>query len=311
MIEKNIKSPMKKYALLSLIISILITLALILIAVYILQKFKIIPIEFRSIIFGIIITIGGVALTILISRFINKKMSFLIGKQTANSLTFMVQLLGYVITAIIFFSYIGIGFSEALAAGGFTGLILGLASQTVLSNIFGGIAILASNPFKIGDRVTITTWQYGLTIPSYPPKFWSNDYLIPGYTGEIVKISLMYTTLLTDEKLYLKIPNNVMIQAAVILHGVLDSRMVRTKYEVPKSLRPETVIPEIKKALEGKDFLKSSPEVRVLDTTFTTYILVIEALCKGEYEEPPRSEIIKITMNVVKDLLENQEKNKN
>jgi len=305
---KETKLMGKKSNFLSLIISVSITIFLFLIIAYFLQEFKIIPIKFKSFVFGIIILIGGVVLSLLISRFINKRMSSLIGKNTANSLTFFVQLLGYVITAIIFFSYIGVGFNEALAAGGFTGLIFGLASQTVLSNIFGGVAILVSKPFKIGDRITVTTWQYGLIFPSYPPKFWSNDFLIPGFTGEIVSISLMYTSILTDDKLYLKIPNNIMIQAAVMLHGSLDARIVRTKYEVPKTIDPDLVISALKSALEGKEFLKNSPEIRVLDTTLTTYIIVIEALCKGEYEEPPRSEIIKITMNVVKNLLDTQKK---
>jgi len=305
---KETKSMGKKSDFLSLIISVSITIFLFLIIAYFLQEFKIIPIKFKSFVFGIIILIGGVVLSLLISRFINKRMSSLIGENTANSLTFFVQLLGYVITAIIFFSYIGVGFNEALAAGGFTGLIFGLASQTVLSNIFGGVAILVSKPFKIGDRITVTTWQYGLIFPSYPPKFWSNDFLIPGFTGEIVSISLMYTSILTDDKLYLKIPNNIMIQAAVMLHGSLDARIVRTKYEVPKTIDPDLVISALKSALEGKEFLKNSPEIRVLDTTLTTYIIVIEALCKGEYEEPPRSEIIKITMDVVKNLLDAQKK---
>ncbi|MGC8980963.1 MAG: mechanosensitive ion channel family protein [Thermoplasmata archaeon] len=298
----------RKSGLISLIVSISITVFLVLISIYLLHQLKLIPIEFEKLVYAIIILIGGIVLTLLISKFINNRMSPIIGKNTANSLTFIVQLLGYIISTIIFFSYIGVGFNEALAAGGFTGLILGLASQTVLSNIFGGINILISKPFKIGDRITLATWQYDLIFPTYPPKFWSNDFLIPGFTGEVVNISLLYTSIITDEKIFLKIPNNVVVQAAVILHGASDARVVRTKYEVPKTLDPDIVIPAIKKALEGKEFLRGSPEIRILDTTFTTYILVIEALCEGVYEEPPRSEIIKITMKVVNNLLDSQKK---
>lgn len=217
----------------------------------------------------------------------------------------MIQVIGFIITAIIFFTYLGVGLADALAAGGFTGLVLGLASQTVLSNIFGGMAILASKPFKIGDRVTISTWQYGLAIPSYPPKFWSNDFIIPGYSGRIIEISLMYTTMITDEGINLKIPNNIMIQAAIFVHGVNEARIVRTKYEIPKTLKPDQVFQALYDNLKDIEFFTSKPEIRILDTTLNTYIIVIEAFCKGEYEEPPRSEIIKITMNTVNELLKN------
>jgi Small-conductance mechanosensitive channel len=50
-----------------------------------------------------------------------------------------------------------VGLGAALAAGGFAGLVLGLASQDVLSNIFGGIMLLISRPYKIGDRITLST----------------------------------------------------------------------------------------------------------------------------------------------------------
>lgn len=286
----------------SIFISLLLIISIFIFILFLLKGFVLLPIKFNNLFYAALIAIIGIMLTLIITIFINKKLSKIIGKNFANSIKFLIQLVGYIITGIAFFNYLGIGLTESLAAGGFTGLILGLASQTVLSNIFGGISILISKPFKLGDRITLTTWQYGLIMPSYPPKFWSNDYLIPGFTGKVLDISLMYTTILTDENLYLKIPNNIMIQAAIIIHGKLNYRLVRTKYEVSKNIDPDKAISNIKENLKGNKFLVSNPDIKILDTTFNTYILVIDAMCYGEFEETPRSEIIKIVMRTINDL---------
>jgi len=53
--------------------------------------------------------------------------------------------------------------------------------------------------------------------------------------------------------------------------------------------------PELKKRIKELDFVIKEPEIRVLDTTLNTYIIAVDTFCKGTYEEPPRSEIIKLT----------------
>ncbi|EQD55443.1 membrane protein containing Mechanosensitive ion channel MscS domain protein, partial [mine drainage metagenome] len=98
---------------------------------------------------------------------------------------------GLVLSAYRFAAYAALAFavliaanvnSLALLAGGtFGGLVLGLASQTALSNVISGIVLLGTLPMQPGDRVTLVTWQYGFDVPAYPPKFYSNDFLMPGY----------------------------------------------------------------------------------------------------------------------------------
>jgi small-conductance mechanosensitive channel len=110
----------------------------------------------------------------------------------------------------------------------------------------------------------------------------------------------MYTTILTDENVVMKIPNSVMIQAAVFVHNE-EYRLVRTKYEVPKDIDPDEIIPLIEKNIKKLSFIVKDPQIKVLDTTLNTYVIVIDAYCKGQYEEPPRSEIIKVIMRTVKE----------
>ncbi|MHB1829898.1 MAG: hypothetical protein ACYCO0_00730 [Candidatus Micrarchaeaceae archaeon] len=117
-------------------------------------------------------------------------------------------------------------------------------------------------------------------------------------------ISLIYTYLITDDNIPLKIPNSVLVQAAIFVQSGSDARLVRTKYEIPKSVDPGDAIKSIKKGLGELKFIKEAPTIKILESTLSTYIIVIEALCKGQYEEAPRSDIIRVTMKAVNRLME-------
>ncbi len=249
---------------------------------------------------ALIIAIGGILLTNLIAALISTRTKELVGESTAGALSFIIKMAGYIIVAISFFVFIKVDIAGALVAGGFAGLVVGLASQDVLGNIFGGIALVTTRPFKIGDRITVSTWQYGLIAPSYPPKFFSSDFLIPGYTGLVTEISLMYTSFLSDDNIPLKIPNSVLIQSSVFIHSRNETRVIRAKIEVPKDNDPDLLMPRIKEGLVSLPFIKGEVEVRIYETTLTTYIIVIQAMCKGQFEEPLRSEILRTTMKIIK-----------
>jgi len=260
-----------------------------------------ISIKITSVVNAVIIGTVGIIATYIIARILKEKTGNVVGKTTAESLSLVIQFLGYTVVLIIALTALHIGVTSALFGGTVFGLVIGLALQTSLSNVFSGIFLILSRPFSIGDRVTITTWQYGLLAPTYPPKFYSNDFLIPGFTGVIIDIGLMYTTILTDENVSMKIPNSIMLQAAVLNHNE-EYRLVRTKYEISKDLDPDSVIPLLEERLSKLDFMVKKPVIKVLDTTFTTYVIVVDAYCKGQYEEPPRSEIIKVIMKTVREL---------
>ncbi|MFP3200763.1 MAG: mechanosensitive ion channel family protein [Sulfolobus sp.] len=267
---------------------------------YIISDILKLPIDIINVVDTVIIVLVGIISVNLIAKSLKSKVGDYIGKTTSESISLVVQILGYTIIGIIALTTLHVGISSALFGGTVLGLVLGLAIQTSLSNVFAGLFLILSKPFNIGDRVTITTWQYGLLAPAYPPKFWSNDFLIPGYTGIVTDISLMYTTILTDENVVMKIPNSIMIQAAVFVHNE-EYRLVRTKYEVPKDIDPDEIIPLIEKNIKKLSFIVKDPQIKVLDTTLNTYVIVIDAYCKGQYEEPPRSEIIKVIMRTVKE----------
>ena len=273
---------------------------------YVLIELKLMPTGFESYVYGILWLIASISVTQLIAMAIKSRLSSTVGSANASSVAFIVRLSGYVIAFVVFLAIIRVGVTEALAAGGFTGLVVGLASQFVLSNIFGGIVIILTRPFRVGDRITFSTWQYGLIVPSYPPKFFSTDYLVPGYTGVVEEINLMYTVILSDDDVPIKVPNSVMAQAAIFVHSGNEVRRVRTRYEVPKDLDPEVVIKRLEKELSALPIVADVPTIRVIESSQSTYVLAIDARCKTMFEDEARHSILITVMKTIKAIQEEQ-----
>ncbi len=248
---------------------------------YFLVEYKLIPGTYENYLYGVVWLVASVLVTHIVSSRIRASLAPTIGAANASSVAFVARLVGYIIAIIGFLAIIRVSIAEALAAGGFTGLVLGLASQFVLSNIIGGVTIIVTKPYRVGDRITFTTWQYGLLAPAYPPKFFSQDFLVPGYTGVVTEITLMYTVIRTDGNIPLKVPNSIMAQAAIFVHSDAEYRVVRTKYEVPKDLDPDLVIQRVKGEVSKLDFVVGEPSVQILDTSQTTYVIAVDAACKS------------------------------
>lgn len=213
------------------------------------------------------------------------------------------SVIAYVVLVVAVLLVMGVNTIALIAGGTFAGLVLGLASQTVLSNVIAGIFLLFVAPFSPGDRITVTTWQYALLAPTYPPKFYSQDTLVPGYTGTVTGIGITYTSMRLDDGTTFKVPNNILVQAAVISHETRE-RWIRLKYEVPHSVPPETLLPRLTQAIRRSHWISTPESVSVLvnQATMNSYVISVDALCRGSFEEPPRSALLLLTMKIVREM---------
>ncbi len=82
--------------------------------------------------------------------------------------------------------------ASILAFSASIGVAVGFASQDLLKNIFGGIVIIFDKPFQIGDKVQIGD-----------------------HYGEIVKIGLRSTRLVTSDDNLVSVPNSDVMNTAV------------------------------------------------------------------------------------------------
>jgi len=108
---------------------------------------------------------------------------------------------------------------------------------------------------------------------------------------------------LTEELVEVKIPNNIMVQAALFVHSKEERRRVRTRYEVPKSLDPNEAIEKVEESLKDMEGLLEKPSVKILEATQSTLVLGIDVVSRTIYEEPVRSEVIKRVTRAISPLL--------
>ncbi|MBN2053104.1 mechanosensitive ion channel family protein [Candidatus Woesearchaeota archaeon] len=67
----------------------------------------------------------------------------------------VVKVVFWIIVIIMVIKNFGFDVSALLTGVGLGGLAFALAAQELLSNLFGGVAILTDKPFKIGDRIKV------------------------------------------------------------------------------------------------------------------------------------------------------------
>ena len=91
----------------------------------------------------------------------------------------------------------GFKLSVFLGAAGILTVALGFASQTSASNLISGMFLIGEGSFEVGDTIQIT--------------------LIRGHTieGEVISIDLLSVKLLTQDNIYVRLPNEQLIRAPV------------------------------------------------------------------------------------------------
>jgi small conductance mechanosensitive channel len=238
---------------------------------------------------ALIVGLGLVAV-VVVGRIIHAITSRFGGQRHAGLITDVYRIIAYTVLVLVALYAIGVNGYALLAGGTFAGLVIGLASQTALSNFVAGVVLLMARPFEPGDRLTFSSAEYGLLLPSYPPRFYSDDLLVPGFTGTVQDIGLMYTELRLDQGPKVVFPNSIVIQGAVISHSASE-RWVRVKYELPPTMEPRALLPLIADAVAQDDWVvgKKSVKVYVNAATMACTVVSVDALCTGSMEEPPRS----------------------
>jgi small-conductance mechanosensitive channel len=176
-------------------------------------------------------------------------------KERAYAVGNVVKVIGILAVLLFAISTSRLGAELALLGGAVTGLVLGLALQPVLGNLFAGIIILTTRFVEVGDTVRIVASQIPYQVTSLPAyKYFSPDYVAPGYKGRVVEIGLIYTTLILDTGYELRVPNMVLLSSGVVDYTPKwsEKQVVLVRLELPLSVIDlDKLEEEIRKALEG------------------------------------------------------------
>lgn len=176
-------------------------------------------------------------------------------KERAYAVGNVVKVIGILAVLLFAMSTSRLGAELALLGGAVTGLVLGLALQPVLGNLFAGIIILTTRFVEVGDTVRIVASQVPYQVAFFPVyKYFSPDYVAPGYKGRVVEVGLIYTTLILDTGYELKVPNMVLLSSGVVDYTPKwsEKQVVFVRLELPLSvIELDKLEEEIRKALEG------------------------------------------------------------
>ena len=214
------------------------------------------------------------------------------------------------ILVLFIFTTLGIDISNILLGATFIGVIFGIAAQSFLSNLLAGFIILFGKPFKIGDRITIVTWQYGLLMSTY-----QHEAAKPGYTGVIKDINMLFTTILEDSGFTMRAPNNILMQALITNYDNTKRRLVRVRFELDKetdfeSFRNElydyltisgnysNVPDKYSKIISALIEKNPSPIIRVVDVSLTSYFVAVEVYSPQIYDDPVRDIILSFVLKL-------------
>ncbi|MGA2302998.1 MAG: mechanosensitive ion channel family protein [Acidimicrobiales bacterium] len=103
---------------------------------------------------------------------------------------------GYLIIICAELGLLDVSIDHLLVGAGLAGVILGIAAQQSLGNVFASVVLLLAKPFSVGERIRIRSGALGGI-----------------FDATVMGVSLTYVTVRTDDGI-LKIPNSVMLATA-------------------------------------------------------------------------------------------------
>ena len=166
------------------------------------------------------------------ARFVASSIVLVLGRgahaREARLLSDLVAGAIYVTAALVVLnSVLGLELKGLLATSGLIAILVGLASQNTLSDVFSGIAVGLDRPFRIGDRVSI-----------------GDD-----AEGVVVQMNWRSIRVQTDGEDIAMIPNSVVAKGLIINRSVPTPRRAAS-VEIPivSSARSETLIELIRQA---------------------------------------------------------------
>jgi MscS family membrane protein len=101
-----------------------------------------------------------------------------------------------IVAVIMVLQHLGVDVASLVVSLGVGSLAVGLAAQDTLSNMFAGFAIMLDRPFRVGDRVQLSTGEIGM----------------------VEAIGMRATLLRTPEETTLIVPNSTLVRDRIVNH---------------------------------------------------------------------------------------------
>jgi small-conductance mechanosensitive channel len=118
----------------------------------------------------------------------------------AAAMQFILRIIGYGAIFLSGLDLLGVPVGKLLLGGAAVGIILGVAAQQALGNLFASIVLIVSHPFYVGETITLVSGGLGGT-----------------YTGVIKDIGLTHTRLQDKKGDNFLFPNAALLSGATVV----------------------------------------------------------------------------------------------
>lgn len=119
------------------------------------------------------------------------------GSSHATMVRVVIVLIGWATILTVTLDLLGIPIGRLILGGAVTGVLLGIAAQQTLANLFAGIVLLLARPFDVGDDIKLFSGPLG-----------------GPFEGKVLEIGLAYVRLETDDGTTTHLPNAQVLSAA-------------------------------------------------------------------------------------------------
>lgn len=155
---------------------------------------------------------------------------------TAGTVGFLIRLGTVVLALLVALRIAGLPPGTLAVGGAFTAVIVGLAAQQTLGNLFAGMILLSARPFRVGDRVQL-----------------QGGGLAGSIEGIVSSLGLLYTVLSKGDD-EVMVPNSVVLAVAVTPvrePGVVDLR-ARLRAGVTPAQVEQILVSELETQMKGQ-----------------------------------------------------------
>jgi small-conductance mechanosensitive channel len=146
-----------------------------------------------AVVFCVLATIAVLGISGKTQNFLRPRL----GSSHAAIIRYAILLVGIIVTLVLTLQLCRIPVGQLVVGGALTSVLLGIAAQQSLSNIFAGMVLLLSRPFHVGDRIRLRAGALGGQLD-----------------GTVTEIGITYIRLDTGETV-MSVPNSQVLAAAV------------------------------------------------------------------------------------------------
>ncbi|AAT43816.1 mechanosensitive ion channel domain-containing protein [Picrophilus oshimae] len=121
-------------------------------------------------------------------------------KASLYGIALIVRIVIYVILIAIVLTIFHVSVTGILAGSAIGGVVLGLAVQTIATNLLSGLFVSSTSTLKYGDVLTVNSWVWSVNT-----------------TGKIIEVKTLFSKMLTKDGNIISMPNSALLGSSAIV----------------------------------------------------------------------------------------------